>query len=488
MIYQTEKPEGLVISPSMIQTYQNCQQLWYITYVLKIRAKQTPAQKLGSAVHKVLENYKRGVPLPTDRAGQIAATGIHLLPKDDVLGIEKNLFFREDSRSYWFRGIVDLLTESMMIDYKTTSNFKWNKKPGDLQSDPQAIIYARIWQILTGVDKIPDAQWIYFLTSKNPRTKIIKFDKIDPIQTLFGISDRIYEKWMNRATAEFPKNLEHCSKYGGCPNKKRCGINFFNQLERIEKMTSITERLEQMNKTEQMSVSETNESFEAFCLANPELSIIKAKSLYKKQPQRAVGMKKQVEINPPPKTEALEMRKKRAEQEARDLLSAIDNEKQEIIPILDIKQKMVDAVSEGLPKDQWKEEFKKLGGKRFTGALEQTLNAYCENQLTSVDTMPVASAVSDTGMTLYIDCFPVKASGKPVLLMDFLKPFIDQVEDEGSLEFWLATPYNEGEQTVARLLAKNMKWPETLYCNEYSTPKSILLVLIGEAHTVVKRT
>jgi hypothetical protein len=456
----TTKPDNvLIISPSMITAYRNCQKLWYITYVLKERPAPSKAQIMGSEVHKVLEEYfAEDRILPSNRAGEVASAGLHLLPARGatVLGVEKDLFFQASGKPYWFRGIVDLLTDTHMFDHKTTSDFRWAKTPAELRTDPQAIIYAEIWRILTKQHaKTPGAQWTYFYTGKRPKAKAIVFNKIEPLKSLFEICDEIYKKWKDPENSVFEKSSAHCPKYRGCAHRNHCGVSFFDLLE-SKKMPTIVERLKEMK-------TDTPGTFEEFRAQNPQLRIIEAKREWEKRPLSAPR-----DLVNPPKIEPS------TDPEIKPL-----TEKDQL-PEINPKDRISAVVQEGLAKEFWRDAYKEYGGKRYTQKLEKELEQLAPSTHLTLD------EVSDT-FTLYMDCYPVKSILQPTLLTDFLAPFIEQVELEHNLEFWAATPYDKGSQLVADLVMQIDQFPAAIYLTEYATPKSVLLALVSKATTIIKK-
>lgn len=506
--YQEEKPSdgSLLISPSMITTYQSCQRLWYITYILGIRSEPSEAQKLGLDVHAILEAYyKHLTPCPPTKAGKIAASGIHTLPKEDtVLGIEKELFFKDASKPYWFRGIVDLVGPLGPLDHKTTSNFRWAKTPEELREDPQAIIYTAIWKLLIGHLKLPNtfkqAQWTYFLTNDTPRAKAVKFNKVDSLTTLYPITDEIFGKW-DKIIAEpypdqflqddlcneiFPCNTDHCPRFKGCPHRAMCGTTVLDSLfKKEEKVTTIQERMEEIRNNANDNANRSDDasmSFDEYKAKNPDkglLALKKGYAAYQKsfattetsaeEPMKASTEDTAAElaapVNPPEESESQESE---------------SSEVQTSQPDLSPRDALIKAVSEGLPQDRWKSEYKRLGGSRFTQKFETELYSYApKSEKSSVQT--------SVSFVLYVDCYPLKKAVSPIMLFDFLKPFIEQIESENSYPFWAATQYGKGDQQVSELLMSNDSWPESIYCEEYATPKHVLMALISMADEVVKK-
>ena len=72
------------VSASQITTFRDCPRKWYFDKIVKVPRVSTAATELGSAVHEELEHYlKEGRNPSNTPAGDIARSGLHLLPKQN---------------------------------------------------------------------------------------------------------------------------------------------------------------------------------------------------------------------------------------------------------------------------------------------------------------------------------------------------------------------------------------------------------------------
>jgi len=136
------------VSATSIKLFKNCQRRWYETYVLDQRGESSPAMRLGSEVHELLEEYLlKGTKPGASKAGKIASAGLKYLPKRTKnYRVEASLAdFPRPGLPIQFKGFIDLYIEGdvpEIIDHKTTSNFRYALTAEQLATDTQMIIYA----------------------------------------------------------------------------------------------------------------------------------------------------------------------------------------------------------------------------------------------------------------------------------------------------------------------------------------------------------
>jgi len=120
------------VSPSQINSYNDCPRLWWYQSVLGLETPQRPSAALGEAVHAQLEAYMDIGTLPDEstEAGRVAAAGIHLLPAPETCWTELKMH-DDDIHFRWppvvlsgipVSGYIDLcditVTPPLVIDHK----------------------------------------------------------------------------------------------------------------------------------------------------------------------------------------------------------------------------------------------------------------------------------------------------------------------------------------------------------------------------------
>ena len=239
-------------------------------------------QDVGNGVHKGLEIYtKTGAPPVPDIVIKYTITGPkhtkeytesatayvnaaapHLPEPHPRLLSEFSFAFEPyPGAPIPFTGTIDLLdpapgltfgwdresaavTRPFLNDYKTTSDFRYNKTPRELHELPQAVAYGHFIFSPAGLTQIRqrvpafnpgdeiDLQWLYLKTK-------LKTPKAVPVRTILNRRETAHE-WKRiqdtiqqivsvsrtgHTTADFlPPNPLACDKYGGCPYRPQCGF------------------------------------------------------------------------------------------------------------------------------------------------------------------------------------------------------------------------------------------------------------------------
>src|SRR5690606_34779341 len=157
-------------------TFLDCPRKWAWKYLEKIPEVPNHSAQLGTRIHTVLEKWlQEGIYPDTQEVlilqtpqgpkeyspGQIAQAGLHLLPPPGVAHVE-GLFHMESRESSWkgyrdARFIEDTTGQAwapdpivaqlpghtpVVMDHKSTSDFRWMKSEDVLATDVQAVLYA----------------------------------------------------------------------------------------------------------------------------------------------------------------------------------------------------------------------------------------------------------------------------------------------------------------------------------------------------------
>lgn len=225
---------GVYLSASQINTYTECPVKWAWDKLDKIpRPESTPAQKKGTKVHSILEEYLRqGTPPdPKTELGRIALAGIKYLPTPGLAEIEEEFAIECDVAKYV--GFIDFsyMKEDMPIvgDHKTTGNLAWAKTPMMLRTDTQAILYA-VYAIEKHKTDVVGLNWVYYRTKTHPESFLVSLElDREAVEREFlgiqGMARQMVQAHENNLQAkDLTPNPQSCNNYGGCEFLKRCII------------------------------------------------------------------------------------------------------------------------------------------------------------------------------------------------------------------------------------------------------------------------
>ena len=145
------------VSATQIEQHRRCPKQWYFNKIVKIPRESTAAMELGGAVHEEIEHYLKEGRNPSDTlAGEIARSGLHLLPKQNEVYVELSI---EDhlpilDSPIKIVGFIDALypKEHRILDHKTSSNKKYTKSERELKKNVQMLLYAKAY-----IDHAPNA-------------------------------------------------------------------------------------------------------------------------------------------------------------------------------------------------------------------------------------------------------------------------------------------------------------------------------------------
>ncbi len=221
-----------IFSATEIDSFLLCRKKWAFRYLDNLDPAPSKAAELGSAVHKVLENYLRTNSITYNTTeGRIASTGLKFLPQNlDQSHIERHIFFSIEA--HIFHGFIDyfhhLGSQIWLIgDHKTCSNFSSALKPDELKSNTQANIYAQ-WAFRERNADTVQLKWIYYRTKSTPEARLVeasltKDEALENFQPILQAANDIKKLLEEKALAkDQPKNLSACFKYGRCPYYAAC--------------------------------------------------------------------------------------------------------------------------------------------------------------------------------------------------------------------------------------------------------------------------
>jgi hypothetical protein len=242
-----------------------------------IKTDPHPSAELGTVVHDRLAKWlSTGEALDLDEEyqtkdgrshypGRIAAAGLKHLPiPEPSLDVERQIDLKTDFAD--FIGFVDLAFVEdglghVVLDHKTTSDFKWAKTEDDLRSDVQAAIYAahRMW--LHNLDEVT-LRWVYYRTRGKPKAQKVELTVLrEDVESAF-VPIREAAREMCAAKEDGLKALDlepspaACDMYGGCAYQSHCNLQ---PIEKVKASMAKSRLAEQMKARLQAKANGTAE-------------------------------------------------------------------------------------------------------------------------------------------------------------------------------------------------------------------------------------
>jgi hypothetical protein len=227
----------LRVSPSSAKKFR-CPRQWAFKTIDRVPEPQGQSAALGEATHAELERYLRGGALPDTRtdAGQLAALIVPILPRGQVLGVERQMTCKSGISGASYHGLIDLLWDERrrvgVADHKTTSNIKaYALTPERLLDDEQSLIYAAfVLEEHPAQDYVP-VQWNYVQTKSARRALPVRAEiPRERARAALAVLDETVVRPMQqilasaRCAAEVEPNPSACGDYGGCPHRRYCPL------------------------------------------------------------------------------------------------------------------------------------------------------------------------------------------------------------------------------------------------------------------------
>lgn len=244
-----------VLSVSQLNEFLLCPRRWGFSYLDGLKGEMTHSLLIGLRLHSIQENWLKYGKMPDAHevmefnlptgilralVGQLAVLAHHLLPMPGQCFVEGQ-YYLETPNTVWrgFKDIVDLTTDPICLsDHKCTGNFKWQKTPDDLLTDPQAVIYSADCMSRYNVDRVK-LRWIYYRYTGRPEVRhtdvVLTKEQIAPIVSLLDLRAREVNEMRRkyRSALELPVNPDACDRFGGCPYQQRCNLPLIYQLEGV---------------------------------------------------------------------------------------------------------------------------------------------------------------------------------------------------------------------------------------------------------------
>lgn len=247
-----ENGKLLRVSPSCINAFDSttsfgCERRWWFKYVKGLEEPTTGNQKLGTELHAIIENHLKGM---LEEVGDSQAAGLFLhgvaMVEDIRLRGIKEIEAEVNSSiaGVPLIGYCDVVTETGIVDWKTTSDFRrYAKTPEQLQKDTQMLLYARHFH--------PDRPLValshgYFQTKgRHVEEVATEISKRDLDAHVENIIIPLVEKMKVAAALDshekLPKSPEKCSR---CPFRSACEkeaiMGFFSKMKQATPVVETT--------------------------------------------------------------------------------------------------------------------------------------------------------------------------------------------------------------------------------------------------------
>ncbi len=223
------------VSASQVGLFERCNRWWWWEKVAGHRLPPSPAMLRGTGIHSSIEHYLlHGNMLDNEWKKYVVAAKPHLPEPGSNMLLEQKIVLDTGYSGVPWIGYIDLLEHNRdplrVRDYKTTSDFRYAKTPHELSCNTQMVSYARFCYEEGHVGQIELAHLYLHTRRKTPTTKcvsaLVNKDSIEKEwdQRLGTVGDMIAAATIESGEDISP-NPSSCGMYGGCPHRARCGIS-----------------------------------------------------------------------------------------------------------------------------------------------------------------------------------------------------------------------------------------------------------------------
>lgn len=226
-------------SASQVETFRTCARKWHLNKIVGLPQPESASQALGKAVHADLEGFVLGT-VPKDKVHPVAAPALGYVSalKGNAL-VEYALHDHPEIlraltvNGVEVRGYADLWIPTaypQVVDYKTTSAWKYAKTREQLATNAQMLTYGHA--MLTAVPKAVDVRLshIQLLTRGTPEARYVSCavpreavaEGFASVRADVEAMGEIAAKHGPEAWESVTPNYGACSMFGGCPYRSRC--------------------------------------------------------------------------------------------------------------------------------------------------------------------------------------------------------------------------------------------------------------------------
>lgn len=452
-----------------------CNRKWGFDKIDRIPRPENPVLEFGKRGHSIAERWiKKGTPPPDTPEGNTFKLGIKKdwLPAPKTRGIyTEEVFARimhEIADDLCFIGYIDIVDvrdplHAIVIDHKFTKDLRYAMDEADLRADLQAIGYARILFDETEAQRVT-CRWIYYCAvqpkpKEGQPLKPRKPKAAKKVEITFERGDAFNKKWerfvevargihtaKNTVTSahELPANALCCESYGGCPFAKDDPATDEPYCKRSDEdvFRSHWAQFEKTNKRkgaamgglfDKIKKREAESAAEAAALgATPTEETPAAASsggldgaIDKMAAGNKVPLKGEAKVTP--------------QGRAGGLNAAMDAGKND--GINPPEQHQPDSgEADPTPETDAEKKKRETAEKRAAKKAEKDAAAAAAG---------AATAPTQVGMTVFIDCLPVKGIHPTVQLVDILAPSMVVVMKKIDQPHWNMAEYSGGAALLA---------------------------------------
>lgn len=255
-------------SPSAIKLADTCDRAHAYRYVLGLRTRQPTWDEvkniprpqgaeavkewnrirrpaLGTEAHRILELWYKShneqgnafaEALWQSEPGAIAFSGLRVIPHPSLLkrfacehGFSKDFIHwaSDGAHDYHLKAFVDFhaLDERgrvIVIDYKTTSDFRWMKTAAELANDDQQGVLYPLHAMREYGKETAECMWLYLRTEQPYAARAVSFEqhlqraKEKALPIIRRGAELIERQRLQIAPEDLPANSLACNQYGGC--------------------------------------------------------------------------------------------------------------------------------------------------------------------------------------------------------------------------------------------------------------------------------
>jgi len=223
-------------SASQVDTYTTCNRKWWFTKILGLEVPQHPSAAIGTEVHAQLEAYLEEK-APVSSLGPIARTALPYAPAPGTVYIEQSIetlgLVAGGLPALGYIDVLDLRSDPPeVLDWKTTSNFRYAKSEDELLRNVQMSVYAKAVLAMCDSFDVPEPGAVRVthvaMLTKAPH-EARRTSALMPLKTIhdnWKTIDSTVLDMRETAVLDTPDKVtptkSACSAYGGCPFLDRC--------------------------------------------------------------------------------------------------------------------------------------------------------------------------------------------------------------------------------------------------------------------------
>jgi PD-(D/E)XK nuclease superfamily protein len=471
-------------SASQVNDWKRCPRIWYNKKVLKIDVPSTPAQERGTRIHAAIEHFLKTREYAGGAFDEYVYVAQPSLPKTGYFA-ESEVLLNTFIHGPLYVGYIDAYEPGRILDYKSTSDFRYCKSPEELEADTQLGAYAKWYFSRNKGESSVEVAHLYLLTKgKTPKANYVSGTMTPEKAEFVWQRDLKYVREITEIvkelvpaqgpipdrSEELTPNLASCDMYGGCFFRSKCGLgktlSKYSQKPTGQIFQIDVHRRPEEKKEMGMTLAEKLAAKAAANRAaesNPEVIANRA----------AEELNKRVEDAP----ERFESKDKPGDKEK--LVEQYQKIDQEILNQLNDEEPM--GVS---PPDAPKQEAPKVEPekpKRGRPKKEEKQEAPAEESKTDTGVIITKTdALNRREFRLFIDTFPIKGPSKSdyVLFEDWIVPFAQKVADDHGQPDWRYISYTAKAALVREIKNNLDKLPSAMVVMSYA-PGSDCMMEVG---------